>query len=126
MRRTPPEFLERYRITEGHYASELGNMFGAFIIHRSSGATLTVISSGEDFEHLWEHVSVSTEKRTPKWSEMCMIKDLFWDEEETVMQLHPPKSIYVNYHPFTLHLWKPMEHSIPLPPPLLVGPQSKK
>lgn len=55
----------------------------------------------------WDHVSVSFPNRTPTWKEMCAVKDLFFDDEEVVMQLHPAKSQYVNFHPFTLHLWRP-------------------
>jgi hypothetical protein len=54
---------------------------------------------------------------------MCQIKALFWDEEEAVMQLHPPRSDYVNVHHFCLHLWRPTETTIPLPPSILVGPK---
>ena len=35
----------------------------------------------------------------PTWEEMCFIKNIFWEEEESAMQLHPPKSDYVNNHP---------------------------
>lgn len=69
----------------------------------------------------WEHVSVSTKKRCPNWIEMSFIKDLFWAPEEVVMQLHPAKSDYINQHPHCLHLWKPTEQAIPLPPKWMVG-----
>lgn len=38
---------------------------------------------------------------------MCKIKDVFWDEEEAVYQVHPPKSKYVNLMTNCLHLWRP-------------------
>ena len=69
----------------------------------------------------WDHVSVSLVDRCPTWEEMCWIKDLFFEPEECVMQLHPPKSRYVNCHPYCLHLWKPHRHTIPLPPTEFVG-----
>lgn len=56
----------------------------------------------------WEHASVSLKGRCPTWEEMCSIKDIFWNEDEAVMQIHPPKSEYVNLHPYCLHLWKPV------------------
>ena len=68
----------------------------------------------------WEHVSVSLPNRCPNWLEMCHIKDLFWDKNEAVMQLHPAKSEYVNIHQFCLHLWKPLKAEIPLPPMVAV------
>lgn len=69
----------------------------------------------------WEHVSVSLSvKRCPDWDEMCMIKNMFWDEEDCVIQYHPSKSQYVNNHPYVLHLWRPINDNIPLPPKGLV------
>lgn len=55
----------------------------------------------------WDHVSVSLPTRCPTWEEMCYVKNVFFDEHEAVMQLHPPRSEYVNNHPYCLHLWKP-------------------
>jgi hypothetical protein len=69
----------------------------------------------------WDHVSVSRRNRLPEWSEMCRVKDLFWEAEECVVQYHPPKSDYVNVHPRCLHLWKPQGVEIPRPPSYMVG-----
>lgn len=69
----------------------------------------------------WEHVSVSLPNRCPTWAEMCLVKDLFWEDDEAVMQLHPAKADYVNCHPWCLHLWRPLVGQIPLPPKELVG-----
>jgi hypothetical protein len=69
----------------------------------------------------WEHVSASYPDRTPHWEEMCALKALLWDPEDAVMQIHPPKSEYVNCHPYTLHLWKPIGMDFLRPPSLLVG-----
>ena len=49
------------------------------------------------------------------------MKDLFFDDEETVIQYHPKKSQYVNQHPYCLHLWRPFNADVPLPPKELVG-----
>jgi len=72
----------------------------------------------------WEHVSVKAlnVKRCPTWDEMCFVKDLFWDSEDVVMQLHPARSEYVNFHPNVLHLWRPTCATIPVPPSIMVGP----
>ena len=80
----------------------------------------------------WEHVSIHVEQqpttgwgkstnRTPTWSEMGMIKDLFWDEQDCVVQFHPPKSEYVNNHKTTLHLWRSTRQDFPMPDSILVG-----
>ena len=84
---------------------------------------MLICSDGMD----WEHVSIHAYKRegkqqrTPNWREMCYVKDLCWDEEDVVMQLHPKKSEYVNNHPHTLHLWRPTNQPIPTPPSITVG-----
>ena len=49
-----------------------------------------------------------------------MIRDMFFGEDERVMQFHPPKSEYINNHPYCLHLWKPVDTEIPHPPMICV------
>lgn len=57
----------------------------------------------------YEHVSVSTmTSKLPTWEEMSIVKDIFWDDEEMVVQLHPKKSMYVNIAE-VLHLWRPAD-----------------
>jgi len=117
--------IEQYRIKEGRLSSDksYGNN-GAFMVpYRFSGATLLgiIVSDGEG----WDHVSVSLKNRCPTWEEMCWVKDLFFEPHEVVMQLHPAKSEYVNHHPYCLHLWRPQNRSIPLPPTEFVGPKQE-
>lgn len=69
----------------------------------------------------WEHVSVSLPDRCPIWPEMCLVKNLFWDETDYVVQFHPPKSEYINNHPFCLHLWRPTDGVVLAPPKFMVG-----
>jgi len=52
---------------------------------------------------------------------MSFVKDLFWDEDECVVQFHPPRSEYVNNHASCLHLWRNKHQQFPLPPSILVG-----
>jgi len=128
MKKHVPLVLQANRIRTGHYGSDDSyHLAGAFRLIAPSGAMLAVMSSGSgpDCEG-WEHVSVSAEKRCPTWDEMCWIKDQFWDKHETVVQYHPPESEYVNFHPHCLHMWRPLEMSIPLPPVLFVGPKRKR
>ena len=72
-------------------------------------------------DEVWEHVSVSLPFRTPNWDVMCKIKDMFWDADDTVMQLHVPPEDHINNHPYCLHLWRPKNQSIPRPPSIMVG-----
>jgi len=101
MRDTAPAYLEKGRMAFPR--SPKGSMYGYFHV-AGAGETLAVISSGPDE---WEHVSVSTTSRIPTWGEMKKVKELFWDDEECVIQYHPPRSEYVDIHPYVLHLWKP-------------------
>lgn len=109
---------EENRITTGHLGSDksYGNN-GLFEVPFESYVLRIIASDGEG----WEHVSVSLNNRTPNWREMSFVKDLFWDETDCVMQLHPPKSEYINNHPYCLHLWRPIGKEIPIPDSLLVG-----
>lgn len=87
------------------------------------GQLLHVIaSSGEG----WEHVSVSRPKRPPNWAEMCRVKELFFEDDETVVQYHVPPEDHVNCHPYCLHLWRPLDAELPRPPSIMVGPDSAK
>ena len=74
----------------------------------------------------WEHVSVMPYKKqiTPSWDNMCMLKDIFFKEDECVVQYHPPKSEYVNNAPNCLHLWRPINQELPQPPSIMVGLKS--
>jgi len=140
--------LSRYRIKTGAFASkdEHGPV-GAFMIpckdiYFHSNFTyeyLQVIAHdgktdvlGEDAANTeWEHVSVTVKSqkdesysRIPRWEEMAFIKQVFWTEDETVMQLHPSEDNYVNAGEHILHLWRPIKDAIPTPPTDLVGPKS--
>lgn len=71
----------------------------------------------------WEHVSICPFKHsyTPSWDDMCRLKDMFFKENETVVQYHPAKSEYVNNMPNCLHLWRPASGALPTPPSIMVG-----
>ena len=116
----PPE-AEQGRVTTGPFASkkEYGAN-GVFVLTYHIEFSLIVSS-----EFGWEHVSVRPyyQDRTPTWDEMCHFKDLFWNDDECVVQYHPPKSEYVNCHPYVLHLWKPAVGKILRPPIWMVGPK---
>ena len=116
--------LEVGRLRTGGLRSETGDLHGAFSVIGPYGRDLNIISSGTGPGcEGWEHVSVSTTSRTPSWTEMCFVKDLFWLETECVIQYHPAMENYVNYHPYCLHMWRPLNQEIPLPPGWMVGPK---
>jgi hypothetical protein len=116
-----------FRIRKGPLASDesFGNN-GAFKLTLSTGEPCYIIVSDKAMnkkDPAWEHVSVSMKDRNPTWDEMCEIKAIFWDEEDCVVQYHPPKSDYVNIHPYCLHLWAPVGFNILRPPSIMVGPK---
>ncbi len=86
-----------------------------------TGGVLRIIATSGDG---WDHVSVSLENRCPTWTEMEFVKRRFFHDDETAMQLHVPPADHVNYHPFCLHLWRPLVGSIPRPPSIMVGPKT--
>ena len=120
---------EKYRIINhekyGTLPSDRAN--GAFAIPLDGSpdeVALCLVSDGSVAHPLevWEHVSVSIRKkesdtsRIPTWDEMCWIKSIFWNDEDCVVQFHPPKSRYVNQHPNVLHLWRSLTYRQPIPP----------
>lgn len=69
----------------------------------------------------WDHVSVSYARRCPTWDEMQKVKEMFFRDDELVVQYHPTRSQYVNNHPYCLHLWKPRLETVPTPPTWMAG-----
>ena len=117
----------------GPWSSETGDTFGMFAHLMKTGVTLVIMATDGDPNTSdtgdWEHVSVHARQpkldgtvvqRTPTWDEMCHVKDLFWTDDEQVIQYHPAKFEYVNRHDHVLHLWRPIKADIPKPPTLCV------
>lgn len=112
-----PESVEKYRITKSFLASDASyGCNGAFIIPYRSADLMVIISD----QNGWDHVSVSTEHRSPTWDEMCFIKSLFFEPEEIVIQYHPPESRYIDCCKNCLHMWRKQNHDYELPPSCMV------
>lgn len=123
MRSVVPERLELARVSRheaGRWYRPPGGFDGCFRLRGPMIDYLNIIAGTGNKKIPWEHVSVSAATRCPVWEEMSFVKDLFWTDEECVIQYHPPKSEYVNIHPNVLHLWKPIGVTIPLPPRVAV------
>lgn len=114
--------LSRFRVRAGEYGTDddMGNN-GAFHVPAGGKKLVRVIASEGNDEIPWEHVSVSLPDRCPTWDEMSRVKNLFWSDDECVIQYHPPISEYINNHPYCLHLWKPKLFDLILPPRIAVG-----
>lgn len=119
------EQMESFRVMEGPLGSNMafGNN-GAFIIRTPARAMLQIIIADGDG---WEHVSVSVapdkpseRRRLPTWEEMNFVKELFWSDDETVVQFHPRKTSYVNLNPWVLHLWRKIGLEYMLPPSYMI------
>lgn len=121
---------EPHRVVTGRFATRRdrdGNN-GAFVLASPIGGRMIMIIAsdgshwaeegleGQPWEHVSVHVEQGSHTLTPTWLEMCAVKDLFWEPEDCVIEFHPPKSCYVNTHTHTLHLWRPTQTEIPLPP----------
>lgn len=135
MRRIIPRDLEAGRIRTGRLATtpEYG-VCGAFkvrsnetspILQRRSNAWLVLIGTdgtgGVDGAEEWEHVSVHVVDdagvpRLPTWNEMRYVKEMFWEDDENVVQFHPTEDAYVNIHEYVLHLWRWKKGPFPTPP----------
>ena len=109
-----PEVLAMY----GSYGDHQNGRFQWRNVYQHKMLIMASVGEG------WEHVSASFSDRCPTWEDMCVIKDIFWHKEETVVQFHPRESDYISYHPYCLHLWKRHGSEWTLPPSILVGPKS--
>ena len=133
MKTNLPDMVEKGRVDDVLNRACIGSPYGHFFLRCPLGTILEVQSSAGDPVEWpfagppFDHVSVSVgprggkERRCPTWEEMCWIKDQFFEPEELVVQYHPPKSAYVNAHPYCLHLWRPVGVEIPLPPKATIG-----
>ena len=116
-------YLEKYRLRDferQYYGANGDKHNGVFRVFVQGKAFNVVVSDGGG----WEHVSVSPTNRKrptcPTWEEMCEIKQMFFEDEETVVEYHPKKSDYVNLCNNCLHLWRPLNEKLPTPPRLYV------
>lgn len=110
------DYLNEFRVKlNGMYGDENNGIFDLKI----KGEKYRVVASNGEG---WEHLSISGVKhKIPSWTTMCTVKDMFFDEEEVVIQIHPKKSEYINNVSNCLHLWKPINKEIPTPPSWMVG-----
>ncbi len=105
---------------------------GAYLYPRKKGNLRVIVSDDTGWEAAgyslpaWEHVSVSLEHRLPTYTEMCWVKNLFWRDDECVVQFHVPKDDHVNYHENCLHLFRVVGVEFPRPPASTVGPKGAK
>lgn len=119
MKKSLPVNLEKFRVNLSTYVKQKeGDIEGAYIIPHGNEKLRVIVSHGDG----WDHVSVSLGHRTPTWNEINWVKNLFFDDDEAAIQIHPPKSQYVNACKTCLHLWRPQAQKIELPPRWMLVP----
>lgn len=120
--------IARYRVShpmcdDRKLTIEQRSLMGYFEVPVGSMTIRCVVSAAYE-EFRWDHVSASCKNRCPSWAEMCAIKEMFFHDHETVMQLHVPRKDWISNHPYCLHLWRPADVEIPRPPSDMVGIKS--
>ena len=114
--------IDRCRIRSGQIIEHYGHIgdetCGAFLVASpiDRAPMMIIASSGMG----WDHVSVSRRNRCPNWTEMDHVKRLFFRADETTMQLHVPVEEHISRHDYCLHLWRPTDVAIPVPPSICV------
>ncbi len=80
-----------------------------------SATRLSLIVAGEEHDgRRWLHMSMAHPDRLPTWPELVDAKEIFVGREEYAVQVIPPRSRYVNQHPFCLHLFTCVDgHPLP-------------
>ncbi len=54
----------------------------------------------------WEHVCITHLDSMPEYEELVKLKEEAWQTSEIAIQVHPPKSEYINTMQYALHLWR--------------------
>jgi hypothetical protein len=99
-----------------HEAGPALDVENAWVIAAQMGDIMVIASNGKG----WDHVSVSLPYRCPLYDEMKAIKGIFFRDDEWAMELHAPPSKHISCHPYCLHLWRPQDAAIPIPPEEMV------
>lgn len=95
----------RLKVGKVEYQKDAPEHYSGMGLILCDGWPYTSVVFGSD-ENGWEHVSICMSGRVPSWDEMCTVKDMFWEDEEECIQIHPKKSEYVNLMENCLHIWR--------------------
>ena len=118
MFKVPEKYRTKETLNASYRSTEADGNNGQFRI-KSRRLRRTIHAQASDGGG-YEHVSVSLHDRCPSWDEMCFVKNLFWSEDDCVVQFFPPKTNYVNKHKFCLHLWRKIGSEFELPPTMMI------
>ena len=102
--------------TYGQSGDDRGGVFAVRPVGRRD--MLRMIASNDAG---WDHISVSLTDRCPTWAEMEFVKRRFFKDTEIAYQLHVPPASHISVHPYCLHIWRPHDAVIPVPPEWMIG-----
>ena len=130
--------IEPYRVATGPLASTKDELPGAGMFTLPLKPGYLAICLASDGKHMieetgWEHVSVhvrfeygrkvkgrrKTKARLPNQEEIYLVKNVFWDPYEPVVQYYDKESVEVDDYKANVHLWLPVEDAQPRPPSTL-------
>ena len=83
---------------------ELGLDGGAY--KSRNGLAVIISCCIEEDGKNWVHLSVSRKNSMPTWGELVDVKEIFLGKNAVAIQVLPPRSEWVNVHPFCLHLYQ--------------------
>lgn len=128
------DHIEEFRVDKGPLAStkvELAQ-HGMFTLPVRANTLAICVASNGKHDHAdtgWEHVSVHVKYRwggkkkrkdkvrKPTQDEIIMVRNIFWEPGEAVMQLFSEEGAKGDGYASNVHLWHPTETSIPRPGP---------
>ena len=122
MKPEPIKHLEMHRATGGPIPSDksFGNN-GAFMLSYNGATLVIILSDGGGWDHVSVHVvAPDLSLRCPTWDEMEYVRKMVFRGDEWAMQLHAPVDKHINEHLHVLHIWRPQNQEIPVPPRIMV------
>lgn len=94
------DHIERLDLSHDGHASH-GHKWAAI------GSGFKIIATIDDSKHgVLLHVSVSHTTTLPPWSLMIAVKRHFFPADVAAAMIMPEEEVYVNSHPFCLHIWQ--------------------
>jgi hypothetical protein len=72
---------------------------------QNGGLRLIETAARERDGRIWLHVSFSRAARLPDYNDSELVRRVFIGEDRESYAVFPPKSRWVNRHPYCLHLW---------------------
>ena len=121
MQSKPSKFLESHRVSEGSLASNRSyGMNGAFELTYNNLLLAIIVSAEAGWDHVSVHAVGRSGSQTPTWDEMDYVRKLFFRGDEWVIQYHAPSDKHIEDHPHVLHMWRPQNEMLPVPPAWMV------